>query len=102
MSLTQLDERTTVRAGNGLCMEISIQWIRIFCTASIAHWKYVHSGIRTVIGNVLNDREAGSTVGTVDERIEITSVFGVEQFPLTIGTDREIGRKRLVHLVHSL
>jgi len=45
----------------------------------------------TVVRNVIDDGIARTTVGTVYERVAVSAVPGVEQFPETIITDRQIG-----------
>jgi hypothetical protein len=46
----------------------------------------------TVVGNVIDDGIARATVGAVYEGVAVSAVLGVEQFPETIITDRQIRR----------
>ncbi len=56
-----------------------------------AEGKRGHGGGRPVVGDILDDGEARAAIGAIDERVEIAAIAGVEQFPLTIRTDGDIG-----------
>jgi hypothetical protein len=81
-------------AGHRLGVEAPIQRIFVFGAAVVTEREIRHGGVWTVVGNVLDDGEARSAIGAVDEGIEVAPVIRIEQFALAIGTDggiREMG-----------
>jgi hypothetical protein len=59
-------------------LEMPVRWVGIFFGTSFTQSKFSHGGIRTVIGNVLEDRKAWTTMTTAEERIKITPAAGIE------------------------
>ena len=57
-----------------LSMKTPIQRIIVLLLASGTHGKYAHSRLVAIVGNILDNREAWATVGTVDEGIMIAPV----------------------------
>src|SRR5829696_1560278 len=102
MSLTQLNKRSAIRAGNWLGMEAPVERIDIFRPAILTHGKFFHRCVWAVIWNILDDGETRSAVGAADEGIQITPVVWVEQFPLTLRANSDIAGKRLIRAVHIL
>src|SRR5512138_807850 len=82
--LAQRDEWPAIGTGNRLGMEAAIQRILIFVAAAIAHAEFRHRREGAVIGNVLDDREARSTVGAVNEGIEIAPIARIEQLAFAV------------------
>ena len=76
--------RTADRAGDGLGMETAIRWILIFSLAIRAKRKPCHRCEGTVVRHLPNDRESGSTIRAIDERVAVPAVGGIEQLPQAI------------------
>ena len=81
-------------------METSVGRVFVFAFAVGAQLESRHRGEWTVIGNVLNDGEARSAVGAVNEGIVIASVSGVEEFAQAVIADSDIRRDGLEGAVH--
>ena len=58
----------------------------------LAHIKSGHGGLVPIVGNILDDRVAGSAVGTVDKGISKTSIRRIPEFLEAIGTGGYIRR----------
>ena len=71
-------------------MESSVRRVFVFAFAIGTQLKSRHCCERTVVGNVLNDREAWSAVGAVDEGIAIASIIWVEEFAQAVVADGDI------------
>ena len=84
--------RPAIKAGIGLCVKATVEWIGILCGAGGAHGKAIHRGGRSVIGQRPDDGKARPAVGAVDKGVVIASVGGVEQLAQAIVTGSDIGR----------
>jgi hypothetical protein len=62
-------------------MEAPIGGVMIFLFTRRAHGEDFHSGFRSVIGDVLNDGKAGTTIGAIDEGIATPPIPGLIKFP---------------------
>ena len=100
--IEQVDLWATVRAGVGLGMKTPVQGIVILRLASGTHWEDTHGCLVAVIGNILDDCEARTTIGAVNERMTITPVYGVEEFMQTVVTGGGIWRDECIALGSSL
>jgi hypothetical protein len=89
----------TKRAGVWLGVKAPVEWIVVFRLASWTHGKDLHGCLFTIIRDILYDREARATVGTVNERIVIAPVGRIEQFVQAVVTGRTIGRNECLALV---
>jgi len=89
-------------AGIGLGVEASVQRIFVFCLAGGAHGEDAHGGLVAIVGDVLDDREAGATVGAVDKGIMITSICGIKEFAKAVVAGGGIRRDERVALGASL
>ena len=76
--------------GIGLGMKTPIGGVIILGLACRAHFKISHGGFGPIIGDIINDRVTGPTVGAIDKRIAIAPVAGVQEFSQTIVTNRDI------------
>jgi hypothetical protein len=65
-------------------MKTSVKRIVIFAGAIVTHSKDCHGGFGPVIGNVVNDGVSWSAVGAVNERIEVSPVLRLKEFPEAI------------------
>ena len=85
-------------------MEPSIQRVIVFRLTLRAHDELVHRGLGAIVGNILNDREAGAAVGAVGERIGKATVLRGEDLPLAILAGSNVRRDQLAyaHLVAAL
>jgi hypothetical protein len=68
-------------------MKTSVKRIVIFAGAIVTHSKDCHGGFGPVIGNVVNDGVSWSAVGAVNERIEVSPVLRLKEFPEAIAAD---------------
>ena len=73
-------------------METPVHRIVILGLAGRAHLKGCHRGIRAVIGNIADNREAWPAVGAVDEGIVKSPVARIHHLAQAIRTNRNIGR----------
>ena len=74
----------------------------VFTSTVRAHGEACHRGLRPIIGDVLDDCEARSAVGAVDEGIMVAAVMGVEEFAQAIRADGDIRRNGLEGLGSGL
>jgi hypothetical protein len=65
-------------------MKASVKRVMIFAGAIATHGKDCHGGFEPVIGNVVNDSVSWPAVGTVNERIEVSPVLRIKEFPEAI------------------
>ena len=84
--------RPAIKAGIGLCVKATVEWIGILCGAGGAHGETVHRGSRSVIRQRPDDGKAWAAVGAVDKRVVIALIGGVEQLAQAIVTGGDIGR----------
>ncbi len=89
-------------AGVGLGVEAAVQGVIVFCLAGLAHGEDAHSGLVAIVGDILDDREAGPTVSTVDKGIMITSICGIEEFAKAVIARSGIRRDERVALGSGL
>src|SRR5262245_2932600 len=75
-------------------MKASIKWILVFVTTRFTHLKRTHRRVRAVVWNILDNREARSAVGAVNEWIPITTIPRIEQLAQTIITGGDVRRNR--------
>jgi len=73
-------------------MKASIKWVVVFRLAGWTHGKDAHGCLLAIIGNILHDGEARTTVGAVDEGIPEASIVGIEKFVKAISTGGSIRR----------
>src|SRR5205807_7633377 len=85
-------------AGVGLGVEAAVQGIVVFCLAGGAHGEDAHGGLVAIVGDILDDCEAGATVGAVDKGIMITSICGIEEFSKAVVAGGGIRRDERVAL----
>eukprot|EP00825_Cyclidium_porcatum_P012782 TRINITY_DN16687_c0_g1_i1.p2 TRINITY_DN16687_c0_g1~~TRINITY_DN16687_c0_g1_i1.p2 ORF type:complete len:426 (+),score=47.11 TRINITY_DN16687_c0_g1_i1:3-1280(+) len=72
------------RAGIRLGMETPVQGVLVLRAAGLAHHEAPHGGVRTVVGERLDDREARAAVGAVREGVAVASIRGVEDLRQTV------------------
>ena len=75
-------------------MKTSITGILVFLSAIRAHLKPSHRRIRTVVGDILDDRESRTTISTVDKGVTKAPIIRVKHFRLALFTNRNIRRNR--------
>ncbi len=90
----QLEGRAAVRAGVRLSVEAPVPWVPILTTALRAHLKTFHRGVRAIVRQRFDDREARAAVRAVRERIPVTAVARVEDFGQTLRTGGDIGQNQ--------
>jgi hypothetical protein len=83
--------RSAVWAGYRLGVKTTVKWIVIFGGASRTHLESPHRGFGTVVGDILDDREARAAVRAVNEGIAITLVARIKQFLQAVWADADIG-----------
>jgi hypothetical protein len=76
-------------------MKTPIGRIFVFTFAVWTESETCHRCLRAIIGNILDDREAWATLGTVDKWVTIATVTWVQELMQAIGTDSHIRRDRL-------
>jgi hypothetical protein len=65
-------------------MKTSIKRIVIFPGAIVTHGENCHGGLGPVIGYVVNDSVSWPAVGAIYERIEVSPVLRVKEFPKAV------------------
>src|SRR5262249_2048740 len=85
-----LQLRTAFRASIGLSMKSPVMGIFVFPSAQLAHYKPPHRGIWPVVGKTVNDRKAWATICAVRERVTISAVRRIEDFPQAIRACRDV------------
>ena len=88
----QPDVGPAVGAGVGLGVEATVERVFVFGPAGVAHDKGGHGGGGPVVGQGLDDAEAGAAVGAVDEGIAIAAVRGIKQLAQAVGAGGHVGR----------
>ena len=68
------------RAGGGLGVEAPVFRVLILGPAGVAHGKDRHGGVAAVVGDRLDNGEAGAAIGAIGKRILIAAVTGVQDF----------------------
>ena len=91
-SLAPRNMRPAIKAGIGLCVKATVEWIGILCGAGGAHGETVHRCGRSVIRQRSDDGKAWAAVSAVDKGVVIASVGGIEQLAQAIVTGSDIGR----------
>ena len=91
VALLPRDPRPAREAGVGLRMEAAVGGVGVLRRAVGAHLEALHRGRGAVVGKLVDDGEARSAVGAVDERIAVTPIGGVEQLAHAIVARGEIG-----------
>ncbi len=86
---------TTRRTGHRLRVEAPVAWVLVLAPAIVAHGETAHRRAPAVVGQRLDDREAGSAVRAVGERVAIAAVGGIEQLAQTRVAGGRIGRDGL-------
>ena len=84
--------RSAIKAGVGLRVKATVEWIGILCGAGGAHGETVHRGSRSVIRQRSDDGKARPAVGAVDKGVVVASVGGIEQLAQAIVAGGDIGR----------
>ena len=90
--------RTGVRLG----MKPPIERIIVLGLTVGAHDKLIHRRLRPVVGDVLNDRKSRPAVGAVGERVIVAAIAGREDLPLAVFAGGDIGRDKLILVLHAL
>ena len=83
---------TAARTGVGLGIEAAVKRIRVLRRALGAHFEAGHRRLLPVIGERSDNRESGTTVGAVDERVVAASIVGIEEFRTTVIARGQIWR----------
>ena len=81
-------------AGVGLGVEAAVFGIAVFVCALLAHGESRHGRVLAVVGQLVDDREARSAVGAVDEGVVEAAVRGVEQLGGAFGAGGQVGRHK--------
>jgi hypothetical protein len=76
----QLYTRATGWTGIWLGMKTAIERVAIFSLTSCTHGKDAHGRFLTIIRNILDNGEAGATVGAIDKWVVIASIIWIEAF----------------------
>src|SRR5436190_14714550 len=71
-------------------MKASVARVLVLRPTSAAHREPTHGRVGPIVRNSLDDREAWSTVGAVDERIAIATVRLIEQFAQAIAASGDV------------
>ena len=85
------DMRPAIKAGIGLRVKTPVEWVGILRGTLRTHGKTIHRRGRSVIRQRPDDGKARSAVGTVDKRVVIAPIGGVEQLAQTIIAGGDIG-----------
>ena len=97
--LPQLGLRTATPAGVRLGVKAAIRRVVILRLTRRTHGKNRHRSAWPVIGDVAHDGEARPAVGAVDERIAVSPVRRLEEFPPTVCTDGNVRRDERANFV---
>jgi len=73
-------------------MESSVAGVGVFRSTCFAHREVAHGGHGTVVRDVLDDREAWSAVGAVDERVSTPAVGRIQELRFASATCGDVGR----------
>jgi len=71
-------------------MEAAVVGVLILCLASGTHVESPHGGLRSIVGDILDDGETRAAVGAVGEGVSVAAIVGIEEFSLTILTSSNI------------
>ena len=74
----------------GLGMKAPVGRVVVLGLAGSTHLEMPHGGPGAVIWNIIDDGVARPAVGTINKRIQIASIMGIEKLPQTIIADRHI------------
>ncbi len=69
--------RAAARAGHRLRVVAAVGDLGVLGAALAAHREDAHRGLRAVVGDALDDGEAGAAVRAVDERVAEAPVLGI-------------------------
>src|SRR5271168_3281786 len=84
--------RPTCRTGDGLRMKTAVARIAEFSGAIVIEQPIFHGGVGAVVGQVKYHAVSRTAVSTVDIRVAITWICGVEEFIQTGITHWQVGR----------
>ena len=90
-----------LRAGVGLGVEAAVARVLVLGAAARAHLEPGHRRPRTVVGDAADDREPGSAVGAVGERIPMAAVGRVGDLGQAALARRRVGRDQRRRLAAS-
>src|SRR4030042_88471 len=87
-------------------MEPPVSRILIFSLATCAHGKSLHGGILPVVWGIFNYCVTRPAVGTVDERISVSSISGIQHLPQAVPADRDVrgykGGKSILSILFAM
>ena len=78
-------------AGIGLGVEAAVEWVVILGLALRTHEETCHRGVRAVIRERFDDGEARAAVGTIGERVPVTTIRRVEDLAQAVGAGGDVG-----------
>ena len=78
-------------AGVGLGVEAAVERVVVFAVAGGAEGEGLHRGVGAVVGERLDDAEAGAAVGATDEGIAVAAVGGVGELAEAVGAGGDVG-----------
>ncbi len=88
----QADGWPTDRASVWLSVKSSVSRIVILPFTIAAKIKHPHRGFGSIVGDLLNDGKARTTIGTVNKRIMKAPIIRVKQFSKTVIAEGDIRR----------
>ena len=71
-------------------MKAPVRWIVVLRLAIGTHQEGSHRRLGPVVGNILDDREARTAVGAVDERVPVAAVARVEELSQAVIADGNV------------
>src|SRR5262249_46656338 len=86
LSGQQLKPWSASRAAGGLSVKAAVGGVLVLRPAGSAHWEARHRRALAVVGRPGHNRQSGTAVGAVEERIAIAAVGGIEQFREAVRT----------------
>ena len=95
-TINQLQSGTTAGTGIRLGVKATVQRVVILLLAPGTHPEAAHRGLGSVIGDILNNGKAGTTVGAVGERVAVTPVTRRQDFLETVSASGNIRGNQLV------
>jgi len=73
-------------------VKTTVRRVIVFTTTVVAHFKRLHGGVRTIIGEGFDNGKTGTAIRAVGERIEIPSIGRIEDFTQTVIAYGDIGQ----------